>query len=391
MALDKNLHKEKVLFIHNTLMWYRKPFFKELSKIYDLKLVLTHIDVSKDIYNVETREEIEGLEGVNVTALKNNLGIAFGVINKSLQDYDVLVGGSWDTVPELVETILFFVAAKLKRKKFILWREDWDWKSKNFKMSLIMPLIKFIVKSSDAIIVPGVKHREYFISLGSRAEKTFIMPNVSNISLSPEECIKEDEIRNKLNLNNEKIVLYVGRLIKRKGVDYLIKAFDKLRNDIENSVLMIIGDGNCRSELESLSRKLKINDKVIFLGQIDNTDLPAYYSLSDICVVPSITYEMGDPWVFILNEAMYFEKPVIATDAVGAAFDMIEQGENGFMVPEKNEIALYEAMGKILSNSQLESTMGKRSAEIIRSSFRYSNMVEGFKNAIDHVLNPNKQ
>ena len=102
--------------------------------------------------------------------------------------------------------------------------------------------------------------------------------------------------------------------------------------------------------------------------------------------MPSITYGMGDPWVFIVNEAMYFGKPVIATDAVGAAYDMIEEGENGFMVPEKDADALYKAMRKILSDPELEKKMGQESKRIIEEGFRYEYMVGGFRKTMEYVL-----
>lgn len=153
--------------------------------------------------------------------------------------------------------------------------------------------------------------------------------------------------------------MYVGRLVKRKGVDYLIKAFAKLKNEINDVVLIIIGRGECRDELELLAKNLNIEDSVYFMGYVEDELLPAYYLLCNICVVPSITYGMADPWVLVVNEAMYFGKPVIATDAVGAAFDMVKDGENGFMVPEKDSEALYEAMKKILSDPELEEKWGK--------------------------------
>lgn len=371
----------KILFIHNTAMWYRKPFFKKLSQIYDIKFIFTHIQVSKEIYNVKMCDKIIGLEDVNYSVLKNYGGIAFGAIKESFGDYDVLVGGSWDTFSELFETVFYFTIAKLRGKPFIIWREDWAWKVKSFKKSLITPLIKLIVRNSDAVLVPGTKHKEYFTSLGSSPEKIFLMPNVSNIT--SEHYKDENDLKEKMELRDKKIILYVGRLVKRKGVDYLIKAFKKLYKLKKDAVLIIVGDGECRAELESLSRDLDSN--IYFKGQIGNEDLSDFYSVCDICVVPSITYEMGDPWVFILNEAMYFGKPVIATDAVGAAFDMIENDKNGFIIPEKDTEALYEAMDKILSNPDLKETMGHRSKKIIEERFRYENMVEGFKRAINHV------
>jgi glycosyltransferase involved in cell wall biosynthesis len=358
----------------------------KLNEIYDFKLVLTHMDVSKEIYNVDVKNNENSMENMNLSILNNYLGMAFGVLKESLKNYDVMVGGSWDTIPETLETIIYFTTAKLRGKKFILWREDWAWQSKSVKKSIISPLIKFIVKHSDAIVVPGVKHKEYFHTMGYSNRKIFLMPNVSNMTFKEEYLDQAQKIKEDLGLYNKKIVLYVGRLITRKGVDYLIESFAKLEKELSDAVLVIVGDGDLREKLEELSHKKNIKDKVYFLGQIDNKDLPSYYLLSDICVVPSITYEMGDPWVFIINEAMEFRKPVIATDAVGAAFDMIDNGKNGFIVPEKDVNALFVSMKKILSNEKLEDEMGNRSGQIIKSSFQYQNMVEGFQSAVNYVL-----
>ena len=100
-------------------------------------------------------------------------------------------------------------------------------------------------------------------------------------------------------------------------------------------------------------------------------------------VVPSINKGMGDPWVFVLNEAMYYSNPIIATTAVGAAPDMING--NGFIVPEKDSKALCEAMHKILSDDDLEKTMSLKSKEIINNEFQYSNMINSFVKCVEKI------
>jgi glycosyltransferase involved in cell wall biosynthesis len=375
----------KILFIHNTAMGYRRPFFKKLSEIYDIKFIFTHIHASKDIYSLEISNKIEGLEGVNYKILKNYLGIAFGVLKESMADYQVLIGGNWDNLPELIETLIFFTISKIRRKKYVIWSEEWEWEVISLKKRLIKPIIKLLVKKSDAIIVPGTKHKEYFVSLGAIPEKVFLMPNASNIIYNGN-SENISKIKEKYGIENKKIILYVGRLIKRKGIEYLIQAFYSLKKDINDTVLMIIGDGECKNELQSLSKDLKIEEDVYFIGNVENEKLPSYYLLADICIVPSVTLDIGDPWVFVLNEAMYFEKPVIATDAVGAAFDMIQNGKNGFIVPEKDSESLYKSMKEILSKTDLKESMGIKSKTIIKEKFRYKNMVDGFKDTINYLL-----
>ena len=370
----------KILLVHNTAMWYRKPFFKRLSEIYDVKIVFTHIEVSKDRYGVELSDEIEGLEGVNYKALKNYFGIAFGLIKELLkEDYDVIVGRPSD--------FFCFIIAKLRKKPFIIWHEGWDWPAKKtLKRRLVVSVISFIVSHSDAFLVPGSKHKEYTVSLGASPDKVFIMPNVSNISVEKEDYVNREKLKKELNTGTKKVVLYIGRLIKRKGIEYLIKAFAKLKKEREDIVLIIVGRGECRGELELLAKNLNIEDSIYFMGFVEDELLPAYYLLGDVCVVPSITYGSADPCPLVVNEAMYFGKPVIATDAVGAAFDMIEDGKNGFMVPEKDHVALYEAMKKILSDPELEKKMEEESKRIIKERFRYAHMVDGFREAVESVL-----
>jgi glycosyltransferase involved in cell wall biosynthesis len=374
----------KISFIHNTAMWYRRPFFKSLSEIYDIKFIFTHLDVSKEIYDVEIQHKIEGMEEVDYIVLKNYFDIAFGVIKEAFGDYDIIVGGSWDSLPEIIETGFYFTIAKLRRKKFILFTEDWNWKIKSNKRKIIKIFARMIIKNSDAILVPGTKHKECVIYLGSEPGKVFLMPNASNFSKNQREG-KENLLDKYPKIKGKKIILFVGRLVRQKGVDYLLTAFAKLKKDVNNIALVIIGKGEHNKKLEKLAKDLKIENDVIFLGHIDNNSLNEYYIRSDLCIVPSITDEMVDAWAFVVNEAMYYENPVIASDAVGSAFDMIENGKNGFMVPEKDSNALYDSMKIILSDDNKREEMGKISKGIVESEFSYKNMVDGFNKAISYV------
>ncbi|MCC7550974.1 MAG: glycosyltransferase family 4 protein [Methanobacterium sp.] len=375
----------RILFIHNTVMWYRIPFFKALTDIYSVKFIFNHGKVSNKLYGVDTPEEIEGLQGVEYEVLSNHLGIAWGLVQRAWEDYDLLVGGSWDSIPEIVESAYYLTVAWLRRKPIVLWREDWAWDDPSLKSRLLKPLKKFMIKISSAIVLPGTKHREYFLSLGSNPEKIFLMPNVSNQTIQKEDYNKTAQLKEKMNLKNKKIVLYVGRLIKRKGIQYLLSALSQLEN--EDLVLLIVGSGEYETELKSRVQELGLADKVIFTGNIPQENLVFYYLMSDLVVVPSITYGIGDPWVLVLNEAMYFKKPVIATEAVGAACDMIKDNENGFIVPEKDADALAQSMVKILEDNDLKLEMGQKSYEIIQNKFRYHNMVNGFKQAVEYSLN----
>lgn len=375
---DKNVQKKiKILFTHNTAMWYRIPFFKKISEIYDLDLVFTHINVIEDIYDNSASKQIKGLNGVKYTILENCHGFAKGLLKKARKDNDVVIGGSWDTPQELIESILLYIITRCKHEPFIIWREDWDWqRENNLKERILNRIIKYLSRHANAVIVPGTLHREYFQNkLEVPENKIHIMPNVSNISGTVDTTKKRE---------NTKKILYVGRLIPRKGVIYLLDAYEKLEKKIDNTQLIIIGTGSSELELKEYVQKNKIKN-VMFTGKIENNQLKEYYQESNLVVIPSINKGMGDPWVFVLNEAMYYSCPVIATTAVGAAPDMIK--DNGFIVPEKNSQALYEAMYKVLSDNELEKKMSQKSRKIIDEEFQYDNMINAFQKTIEEVLN----
>ena len=358
----------RILFTHNTAMWYRIPFFRELSTLYNLDLVFTHINVINSIYDEDCDEKIEGLDGVNYTILSNRFGFAVGLTKKLLEKHDVIIGGSWDTPQELMESILTLIIAKIKRQRLIIWREDWDWPRKaTLKEKGLNKIIKILCRNADKILVPGSLHKEYFKDkIGVKEDNIIIMPNVSNIKTKH---IKAD--------TTTKNILYVGRLIKRKGVNYLLDAYKNL--EIKDKKLIITGNG---PEEEKLKKQVKTEniENVKFTGKISNQELEEYYSKANVVVIPSINHEMGDPWVFVLNEAMSYSKPVIATTAVGAAPDMIKG--NGFIVEEKNSAQITEKLYEILSNPKLEEEMCQKSVSIIEEEFQYKNMIKGFNKAI---------
>lgn len=383
MELAEN-KKLKILFVHHTAMWYRKPFFRKLTELYNVEFLFTNVEGYNKTYGTKLSNEIPAMDGLNYYVVPNRLGIAWGAIKRAMGDYDVFVGGSWDTATDVFETFLYFLIVKIKKKPFILWREDWDWNVNSIKRRFAKYIARIFSHGADAILVPGTKHREFFTDLGASPEKIFIMPNVSNLVLKDDDYYNKDKLARELDIKDKKIILFVGRLIPLKGVQYLLKAFNKLHEKIEYAVLIIVGEGECMEELKGISRELNIDDKVYFQGNVDNDMLGAYYLLSNLFVLPSITTHHADACPLVVNEAMYFKKPVITSDAVGTTF-MIEEGVNGFVVPERDSDALCEAVYRILKDPELEDKMGIASKKLINEKFTYQNMIEGFNQAIDSL------
>jgi glycosyltransferase involved in cell wall biosynthesis len=131
--------------------------------------------------------------------------------------------------------------------------------------------------------------------------------------------------------------LYSGSLIHRKGVDLLCHAFKRLAQQLRGVHLTVIGHGPLRAQMESILSP--VSDRVVFVGPVEWNGLPACYAQADFLCAPS----RYDGWGLIVPEGLASGLPVIATDRMGAAGEIIQSG-NGWKVPAGDEEALYRAM-----------------------------------------------
>jgi glycosyltransferase involved in cell wall biosynthesis len=155
---------------------------------------------------------------------------------------------------------------------------------------------------------------------------------------------------------NSKVVGTVARLRKEKGIEYLLKSVPKVLAVFPNTIFLIVGDGPLRGELESLSRRLRIDQNVIFTGYQE--DVPKILSIFDIKVLPSLTEGFG----LVIVEAMAMGKPIIATN-VGGTKEILKDGETGLLVPSKDPKILSEKIIYLLSNEGEAKRLGMKAKE----------------------------
>lgn len=153
-----------------------------------------------------------------------------------------------------------------------------------------------------------------------------------------------------------KVIGTVTRLRKEKGIEYLLESVPIVLGMFPNTVFVIVGDGPLRRELESLSRQLSIDDRVIFAGFCQ--DVSAILSIFDIAVFPSITE--GSPQALL--EAMAMGRPIIATN-VGGMKEILEDGETALLVPSKEPKALADGIIYLLRNQHGAKKLGIRAKE----------------------------
>jgi len=155
------------------------------------------------------------------------------------------------------------------------------------------------------------------------------------------------------------VLLFVGRLVEKKGVADLLQAFALLSETLQDETeLWIIGDGVERDRLQALTTDLRIDSKVIFFGKLPNNSLPDYYAAADVFIAPSITDSSGDTegQGVILLEAMASRVPVITTNAGGIGC-VITHGETGMLVNPGKPIEIAAAIEKLLNDKNLRETL----------------------------------
>lgn len=284
-----------------------------------------------------------------------------------------------------------FLASRLTGSKFIVWNTIWYF-PRTFQYKLFSFLFIWILKYfSDSIVVYGEHGKRFLTGKGIDPEKIFIAWQTVDNELYGQE-ISEEEIKNlrlKLGLHNKDIILYVGRLERLKGLEYLMEALKIIKGKGISFQFLCIGNGNLRVEMEKFCNENGIES--VFTGIVPPEELPPFYKLSTLLVLPSVTTRtFKEPWGLVINEAFNQGCPVVVTDAVGAGVGgLVINGENGFVVPEKNSFALAEAIEKILLQRDLREKLSKNAKEEIEK-WTYERQAKGFLEAVKYATQMNE-
>jgi glycosyltransferase involved in cell wall biosynthesis len=221
------------------------------------------------------------------------------------------------------------------------------------------------LKKCDRFVVPGKASFKYLQSLGSPETKIATAPNAVDNNLFAAQAAKvrgaAPEFRRKLKLP-DRFILFVGRLVPEKGVFDLLAAYARLEGSLRSAIALVFaGDGISKRELKSRAGQVNPGN-IIFTGFLHREDLPAYYALAEVLVLPT----HSDPWGLVVNEAMACGLPIIVTDVAGCSDDLVSNGWNGYVIPARDSDKLKHAIDAVVRCPQKRQEMSERSFQRIR-------------------------
>lgn len=327
------MKKSKALVFYQYLPPWRVDIFNEMGKLYDLTIVFTDAECEGFTYN--RQDLLNKLQNINTVFLNNgfkigNRPVRLGIL-KLIRKHKPDIVFSHEYSPTSVLVALYKKLKMCSYKYYITTSDNLEIaKAVNGAKSIAR---KFILNNSNGIIVYSQNVKQWY-------QKKFpllqveVCPNIQNpqslLSYRPQFEIIIKQNKEKYNIQDEIIILYIGRLVKIKGLDLLLNALSKVQN--KNFKLIIVGTGKEKKGLEEQAKILKIEEKVVFTGYSNGIELYAWYDVANFLILPSL-YE---PFGAVVNEALIYGCPVIASQYIGAV-DFINSSNGIVFNPLKKD------------------------------------------------------
>lgn len=381
--LDKKQYK--IAIVTPTPFYYHVPLYRQLANSPEIDLTVFYCsnetlrgrEVEKT-YQAKGKmvNEAELLGGYNYKFLKNYspfpsyLHWPFGLINFGI--WEEIKNGKFDAVSLQSWTNLTWwlaFSACLKFDTPILFMTDTNILSVSLKSKWKRKLKKillgrFLFKRAAGFMTSGTTNEQFYKAYGVPEEKMvrmlFSWGYEGVLAKANKLKPQRENLRASLGIKEKDfILLYVGRLSKEKLLFTLLDAYNQV--NCQNKKLFLVGDGPLRSRLEKYAKKLNLKE-IYFMGFQPREKVFKFYTIADVFILPS-----GDEtWGIVVNEAMCFGLPIITSNRVGSAVDLVKDGYNGFIFPAGDVGKLTDCIEKLIRLSTKERLLfGQRSIDII--------------------------
>jgi len=332
------MEREKIIIIHNQISPYRLPIFEEINKRYEVKVLFCEPRAPDRLWKIDLinryRFKWKVLRGKRRGRIILNDPIE---VAKELKGTDIVIVS--ENVENIPTVILTLIISKLTGKQVVIWTEriESPWIKKKFNGvsgQLKRLYERLLFRFADAIAAYSKTSRRYVMKIGARLGKLF-----EGLQIVPEEVYptKKSELPVILQRVKRRI-LYLGYMRPEKGVEYLVKAFKRM--DTPDTALILAGTGPL---LETIKEDTRGN--IILMGYVSEEMKASLYEAADVFVIPTL----HDPWALVINEALYYGTPVVATTAA-AGSQIIEEGKTGFIIKPGDEGEMYNILEQLTTN-----------------------------------------
>jgi glycosyltransferase involved in cell wall biosynthesis len=272
--------------------------------------------------------------------------------------------------------IIAYIIKKVKNKPYLITSQGselFDYPEEK-PLRLIKPIIGLTLRNADHIhVISRALKNSIVKNFGIHPEKITIIPNGVDLNLFNPSRGKKDHRR------KEKIIVSVSRLTEKNGLDYLIKAMPEVLKKID-SKLIIVGDGDQRTYLENLIKKLGIENKVVLKGWVKYEEVPKIIASADLFVRTSITEGLGTAFL----EAMACATPVIGSRVQGI-LDIIQDGYNGILVSPTDVCEISKGIIRVLEDDNLRESLIKNGLKFIEK-YRWENISRQYLELYEKIL-----
>ena len=253
-------------------------------------------------------------------------------------------------------------------------QEGKDFEKQGFFINFFRNLI---IKKADAITAISNYLADYARKINPKA-KIAVIPNGVDLEKFKiqNEKFKIEELKNRLKIEDgDKIVITISRLVEKNGVGDLIEAISKCKiaNPEQRIKLMIIGSGSLEENLKIKVQKSKLQDSVLFLGDIPYDEIPAYLAISDVFVRPSFSEGLGNAFL----EAMAMGVPIIGTP-VGGIPDFLQDGITGLACKVRNPDDIAKKISRILADEGLRRLLGENGRKLVHERYDWDFIAQKF-------------
>ena len=225
-------------------------------------------------------------------------------------------------------------------------------------------------ESAEVIVNSNYMKNELQRLFGLPYEKINVIPNGVNLNLF--NGIERDyNFRRKYAMDNEKVILFMGRLVYEKGIQHLIAAMPKILSNYHDAKLVIAGKGGMIDELKAETSSLGLDNKVYFTGYMDSKKVQKMYKCADVAVFPS-TYE---PFGIVALEAMLAGVPTVVSD-VGGLDEIVTHGVDGMKSYAGNSNSIADSVTALLYDHQLATNISKKARQKVKEQFNWEKIAQ---------------